>query len=155
MKSSKLFIIALLAVVLYSCGKREVYNSFVTMPASGWNQDSLVVFRVDIEDVSMPYNLFVQIRNDNMYPNSNLWLFIDVVSPDGNLQRDTLECMLTDINGRWLGSGWGSLYSMKHPYRLGAKFGASGTYTFRVMHGMRQEDIAGIQNIGLVVDKSE
>ncbi len=155
MNSSKLLSVIVLIILLAGCGRQEVFNSFATIPQNGWNKDSLAVFRVDINQTDKPYDLFMQVRNDSRYPNSNLWLFVDVVSPDGHLQRDTLECMLADVTGRWLGAGWGSLYTLKCPYRMHTRFAAQGTYTFRVMHGMRQEDIEGIKNIGLLVRKSQ
>lgn len=142
---------ALLALV--ACNNRTVYNQFVAMPPHGWNMDSLAVFRVEVAQPEAAHDLFIQIRNESRYPNSNLWLFIDVVSPDGHLQRDTLECLLADVNGRWLGAGWGTLYTLQCPYRINTKFSSAGTYIFRVGHGMRQEDLPGIKNIGLRVEK--
>lgn len=154
MSSSKLLAFIIALTLLVGCGRKEIFNSFVSIPQTGWNQDSLAVFRINVSNVDQAYDIFMQIRNDSRYPNSNLWLFIDVVSPDGHLQRDTIECMLADVNGRWLGSGWGSLYTLKWPYRLQTRFAQPGTYTFRVNHGMRQEDIEGIKNLGMLVLKS-
>lgn len=145
--------IVVFVVSLIGCKKPSVYNEFIAMPVNGWNLDSLAVFRVDINQPQIPHDLYIQIRNESRYPNSNLWLFIDVVSPDGHLQRDTLECQLADVNGKWLGSGWGSLYTLQCPYRMNTKFSAAGTYVFRMAHGMRQDDLLGIKNIGLRVEK--
>lgn len=139
------------ALLAASCNQDRIYNQFVTMPGQGWSMDSLAVFRVTIDKADVPYHLFVQVRNESTYSHSNLWLFVDVVSPDGKLQRDTLECQLADADGRWRGSGWGSLYSLRCPYRLNTRFAAPGTYTFRVQHGMRREDLEGIRNIGMEV----
>lgn len=149
----KLLIAAAMVLTMVACNHKSVYNEFIAMPPQGWNMDSLAVFRVDITQPETPHDLFIQVRNENRYPNSNLWLFIDVVSPGGQLQRDTLECQLADINGRWLGDGWGNLYTLQCPYRLNTKFSAAGTYIFRVAHGMRHEDLQGIKNIGLRVER--
>lgn len=100
------FFVALATILaMVACNKPSVYNQFIAMPEHGWNMDSLAVFRVDVTQPQLPHDLFIQIRNESRYPNSNLWLFIDVVSPDGHLQRDTLECQQADVNGRWLGHG--------------------------------------------------
>ncbi len=149
----KLLVAVAIIFVIVGCTRKSVYNEFIAMPPQGWNMDSLAVFRVEVTKPDVPHNLFIQVRNESRYPNSNLWLFIDVVSPDGHLQRDTLECQLADINGRWLGDGWGTLYTLQCPYRMNTKFATGGTYVFRVAHGMRHEDLQGITNIGLRVEK--
>ncbi|MBP5364475.1 MAG: gliding motility lipoprotein GldH [Bacteroidales bacterium] len=142
-------------IILTACSTNDVYNDYIALPNKGWGTDSLAVFRTQIDDASASYNLWIQIRNENDYPYSNLWLFIDVVSPDGQMARDTLECILARPDGSWLGGGWGSLYSLQCPYRLNSHFAQSGNYTFRMAHGMRDDDIRGIHSLGLRIEKNE
>ena len=40
---------------IVACGEPDVYNSYVALPNTGWGQDSLTVFRVDIADNNQPY----------------------------------------------------------------------------------------------------
>lgn len=155
MTRHKILIAIGVALLLVACGPREIYNQYVSIPEYGWNQDSLAVFRVDVEKADAAYDILLMVRNESTYPNSNLWLFVDVFSPDGHQHRDTLELQLADVNGRWLGSGWGSLYSLDYPFMRHTRFAAPGTYVFRIAHGMRHEDIQGIRNIGLKVETSE
>lgn len=146
--------IAMMAAV--ACQRStDIYNSYVALPNTGWTIDSLAVFRVDITDADKPYDLYFMVRNQNNYAYQNLWLFIDIVSPDGYVQRDTLDCILAEHDGRWKGSGWGSLYDAEYPYRLSTRFAAPGLYRFRVCHGMRQDDIEGIHSIGLRVTPTQ
>lgn len=146
-------LIALIALV--SCTSNDVYNSFIALPNTGWGEDSLAVFRANIEDATAAYDINIQIRNQNNYKYANLWLFIDVIAPDGELVRDTTECLLAQTDGTWIGSGWGSLYTLQCPYRLRTRFAKPGTYTFRIAHGMRDEEIEGIHSLGLRIVKSE
>lgn len=149
----------LLAIVaclcLYSCSRGIVIDEFVALPNVGWDEDSLAVFRADVVDATKSYDLWLQIRNDNSYPYSNLWLFIDVISAnDGVMVRDTVECILAKPSGEWLGGGWGSLYTIECPYRLNTKFASPGRYTFRICHGMREEEIKGIHSLGLRIEEN-
>lgn len=136
-----------------SCTKDVVFDEFVSLADGKWSSDSLAVFRADISDASSAYDISIMVRNDNSYAFSNLWLFIDAISPDGHSERDTLECLLATENGTWLGGGWGSLYSCRCPYKSDVKVNATGPYTFRITHGMRREDLEGIHDIGLVITK--
>lgn len=147
--------IVIVALLFAACNNRDVYNSYISMPDNGWNSDSLAVFRADIDNDELPYNLWIQVRNESNYQYANLWLFVNIVSPNGTVSTDTLECVLAEPNGKWLGSGWGSLYTIQCPYRMGAKFASTGQYTFRIQHGMRQSGIEGIKSIGLRIETAE
>lgn len=151
----KWLLMSLACISLYSCREGVVIDEFVALPNVGWNADSLAVFRADIDDASKSYDMWIQVRNDNTYPYANLWLFVEVVSAkDGVMVRDTVECTLAKPDGEWLGGGWGSLYAVDCPYRLNTKFALSGRYTFRIIHGMREEDIKGIHSLGLRIEES-
>lgn len=151
------YLISIMAALLAlcSCSTNVVYDQFVTMPQGGWPADSLAVFRTEIQDTTVAYDIYFQVRNNNDYAYSNLWLFVDIVAPDGHMQRDTLECLLADPDGTWRGGGWGSLYTEKCPYKLGCQFIQSGPYTFRIVHGMRADQLEGIQNVGLLIECSQ
>jgi len=143
------------ALLLSSCDRNVVFDQYVTIPDQGWNMDSMAVFKVDIESTDQAYDLVLNVRNRSNYPNSNLWLFVDVISPSGIAMQDKVDCTLADDNGKWLGSGWGSLYHVKVPYQRGVKFAETGQYTFRVVQGMREEDLHGIYNVGLRLEEAE
>lgn len=150
-----LVLLFVVCIGLISCNKGVVFDDVVSMPKSGWSDDSLAVFRVDISESTKNYDMWIQVRNDNTYAYANLWLFIDVISAsDGVMVRDTLDCVLAHPNGEWLGGGWGSLYTVDCPYRLNTKFATEGKYTFRISHGMRDESIIGIKSIGLRIKEN-
>ncbi len=151
----RIVLLLILATLLVRCSPSSEYNEYISLAKKGWNADSLAVFRVPIDDVESEYDVFLQIRNEADYRYSNLWLFIEAVAPTGDSVTDTVECILAYPDGSWIGGGFGSLYSIQFPYRLGTKFANAGTHTFRIMHGMRQEDIEGINSIGLRVVKRD
>ena len=43
---------------------------------------------------------------------------------------------------------------MNVPYQQGVKFAEKGEYIFRIVHGMREEELSGIHNIGLCVSEA-
>lgn len=151
-ENSKLTILlALVGLVFCACGKKTVFDEYVTIPKDGWHKDSMAVFNVEISNAQAIYDLDIKIRNRSDYPNSNLWLFIQVVSPSGVMVQDTLDCVLADERGKWVGSGWGDLFNVNQPYKREVKFVESGKYRFRIIQGMRIEEMNGIHNIGLCV----
>lgn len=148
-----MLMVALIGIA--GCDNDVVFDQYVTMPDGGWNMDSMAVFRVDVEDAEKVYDVMINIRNRSDYPNSNLWLFVDVISPSGEKLHQKVDCVLADDQGRWLGSGWGDLYHVAVIYQQGVKFAEKGQYTFRIVQGMREEDLTGIHDVGLRLEESE
>lgn len=155
MSKKSLFILFALLITLASCDRKGVFDNYVTIPDTGWNKDSMAVFRVKIKDIDKHYNLYVNIRNKGEYVNSNLYLFIDVKGVNGKNERDTLNCILADQSGKWRGSGWGNYYQLTQLYKKGIKFPEKGEYTFMLIHGMRPDVVEGIRDIGLRVERAD
>ena len=55
------------------------------------------------------FNYLIGLRNNNDYLYANIFFFVDVESPDGERQIDTLQYLLAEPGGKWLGSGVGEI----------------------------------------------
>ena len=96
------FFYALICISLCACDTYMIYESNVTIPAEGWSRAELVRFEVEITDTVSPCNLYINVRNNNKYRYMELWLFVDVRSPFGVVERDTAKITLADHRGKWL-----------------------------------------------------
>lgn len=152
--ANNLLVIIMLLVGLSACDNTRVYDKYKEIPESTWNKDSIVVFEVPVDDTLQNHNLLIQIRNETSYRFSNLWLFIEIIQPDGETIKDTFEVLLAEPSGRWLGEGFGGLKTRQTIYRRDVYFPASGKYTVAIQHGMRDEDLEGIHDVGFRVEKS-
>jgi gliding motility-associated lipoprotein GldH len=112
-----------------------------------------VRFDVEIKDVQSTYNYYINIRNNGDYPFSNLYLFLQTTFPDGKMARDTIECMLADYNGKWLGSGITSVKFNRLLFQKGVRFPQKGKYVFELEQAMRVKDLKGISDIGIKLEK--
>ena len=148
----KLFIF-LLFITLFACNNGVVYKKDVKIPSSIWNMDNIIKFDTQIDDINIPYNLFLSIRHTQHYPARNLWLFITITSPEGNMQKDTFECMLADKKYKWVGKGMGDIYDAKILYHDTITFPSHGEYTFEIQQGMRMKDLPHIMEVGLIIEK--
>ena len=73
--------------------------------------------------------------------------------PNGGLLKDTVNCVLADNRGKWLGKGVGDLWDLRIPYVGGFKFAQSGKYIISLEQAMRVEDgLKGITDVGLRVE---
>ena len=149
--AQKLSVIALLAMLAVSCGKSPMVDEYVPMP-NGWYKDSVLQFTAKITDVSQAYSVNVKMRHNGNYPYSNIYMFRKIESANGLEYQDTVNFVLADPTGKWLGSGVGELKTMVWAYRANAlKFNQPGNYVFSLQHGMRTDVLEGIEDVGLDV----
>lgn len=139
-----------LLLLLTACSSNEIFSEFHSFPESRWPRNEKVKFEVDLKDNTCHYNVWLEIRNNNNYPFRNLWLFVDVTTPDRQERTDTLNVELADVYGKWHGHGI-SLYSCSFPFEQAIKYPVTGIYTYSIRQGMRAEQLEGISDIGLTV----
>jgi len=150
---NNIFLAILISLFTVSCNHNDVYLQYKTIVPEGWSKDSIYTFEIPITDVKSIYNVYVNIRNRGEYPYQNLWLFMSKTSPDKQILNDSIECYLADQRGKWLGSGVGSVYDMPVLYEQNVRFKTKGTYKYKIVHGMRDDILKGINDIGMRVEK--
>lgn len=156
MKNKQIKIGLLFALILLSsCRGKNVFSEYKTLDDDGWFATEEVEIKVTPVDTISKMELQLFVRNDDTYAYQNLWFFVDEISPNGNLKTDTIQCFLVDNYGRWIGSGFGSLYYVAVKYRENYRFSSSGEYVYKIRHGMRCNALKGIKQVGLNVLKSE
>jgi len=104
-------------------------------------------------DTASLCNIWLTVRTGTSYPYRNIWLFVNTLSPTGKSITDTLQYMLADEKGKWFGKGFGDIHELDLPFRTGVYFREKGTYTFRIRHGMRDENLNGVYDLGLRISK--
>ena len=149
-------IFLLLCVLFFtSCDSARIFEQNQEIPESGWAQTNVIKFDVEIKDPATAAHFYVNVRNADGYPYSNVFLFIKTVFPNGKFSSDTLECVLADENGKWLGTGVGDLYDNQIPFKRNVRFPQAGTYRFEIEQGMRMENVPLILDVGLRIEKAE
>jgi len=145
----------LLMLGLISCNDSLIYTDVSEMPDSEWNLFNNPDFGFPVSDTTKSTNLFFTIRTGSQYPYRNIFLFVTTKAPDGKSVTDTLEYEMADEKGNWLGKGFGDINELKLPYRQNVFFPMKGTYHVIIRHGMRTQDLKGVYDIGLSVEKFE
>jgi gliding motility-associated lipoprotein GldH len=152
-RSSLLFLLILLILLLTSCNSNVVFTDSVAIKDKTWELMSTPVFRVKISDTINSNNLLFTIRTGSNYPYRNIFLFVTATSPEGRNITDTLQYSLADDKGNWYGRGFGDIRELNLPYKSNVFFPRKGEYTFKIQHGMRIEDLPGVYDIGLRIER--
>jgi gliding motility-associated lipoprotein GldH len=114
-----------------------------------------MVYGVDITDTINPCNVYINVRNASDYPFSNLFLFLETRYPNGAFSKDTLECVLADGSGKWLGSGSGDIWDNQILFKKNVVFKQKGKYYFNLEQAMRLQNLPQILDIGLRVERAQ
>lgn len=146
-----LFVISLL-FVLVSCDSNKLYEENMAVAGDGWHHDDIKTFEFEITDTISPLNLYINVRTSTDYAFSNLFMFLHSNYPDGYSDKDTLEFVLADPSGEWLGESSGTVVENKILIFKGGRFTTPGTYKFQLEHGMRQEVLPEILDVGFRVE---
>lgn len=156
MKRKNLFLLPLtilMSIVFVSCDSKKVFDENKKISDEVWDADEKISFEVTITDTITPHNFYVNVRNSDGYPYSNIYIFINTVFPDGKSSRDTLECILADETGKWLGDGLGDIWDNQILFKKNVRFPLSGKYTFVMEQAMRTEHLPLILDVGLRIEK--
>ena len=150
-----LLFIVLAISLLTSCDKKVIFVENKAIPNATWKKGNKVAFTVDIPDTISRLNYFLSIRNKGNYQFCNLYVFMTTIFPNGERSRDTLDCVLADNQGKWRGSGIGDIKSLQIQYLKNVRFGQKGKYTFEFEQAMRTDNLEGIYEFGIKIEKFE
>lgn len=150
----------IIATLLISCDSNRLYEKNISIDNDMWSLEQILNFDFENTDTISDVNLILNIRHSNIYPFSNLWVFINTLSPSGVKQVDTLETTLSQKDGKWLGDGLGGVWDLQVPFKS-VRLNESGTYSFEIEQAMRHgnlskiESLTGVMEIGLRIENVE
>ena len=140
-------------VMFISCDSSIVFEEYKNFENQNWNADSAAFFNYTIADTTCKNTIKIKLRHTVEYEFQNLFLFIeaDVI--------DTVELMLANKEGMWLGSGIGDVREVEFEYQNAKLFSKKGNYSFEIEQAMRYgmaEKIQVLNNVlsvGLSIEK--
>ena len=140
-------------LLLLSCNSNVVYTNSQAMDGETWKLMDIPAFKVPITDTLNSNNVIFTIRSGSSFPFRNIYLFVTTTSPDGKKITDTLQYNLADQKGKWYGKGFGDVHELILPYKSNVSFPLKGIYEFKIQHGMRIENLKGVYDFGLRIEK--
>lgn len=159
-KLNSIFFI-LMTLMVISCDKTQVFDEYKTIP-DGWHKDTILKFAFDHEVSKKPENLFLNIRNNNDYPFSNLYLIVKLEQPKGRIKIDTLEYQMANPDGSLMGEGFSDIKESKLWYKENFMFPEKGKYKVSIQQAVRQngkikgiEKLDGITEVGFRIESLE
>ena len=143
------------SVLFTGCNRNVIYNEYHKFRDYEWHASEKAVFDVEITDTQSLNNISLMVRHADSYPYSNIFLFVTSRYPDGKVLTDTMEVMLANSKGEWVGSGAGDIFDLKVPVKKNVRFPQAGNYVFEFAQGMRVDPLPLIMDFGFEIEKVE
>lgn len=146
-----------LFIVCTACDPERVYEENHTIEGNRWYIDTIPSFTFTIEDTTVPYNIYYNVRNAVSYPYHNLYLTYYLLDEQGNQLSGRLQdlTLFDSKTGKPLGDGLGDIFDHQILSVPNYRFKRRGTYTFKVKQYMRQDPLPDIMSIGIRVEKAD
>jgi len=142
-------------VIFISCDNNIVFDDYKTFENQTWNTDSIIIWDYSVIDTISQNRLVIKVRHTTDYEFQNLFLFVKAE------KTDTLELLLANKEGKWLGKGIGDVREVEVAYRKDKVFTKKGNFTFEIEQAMRYGVLEKIQHlnnikaIGLSIQKQD
>jgi gliding motility-associated lipoprotein GldH len=143
------------AATLFACSSDTVIDRMYETPSPCWLPKQLIPFDAVITDTATPYNVYFLLRHTTDYPYSNAFFLVHTTFPSGEKFTDTIECVLADVTGKWLGSGMGHHRTRIFLMKSRIAFPQKGPYHFQVGQYMRIDSLREISDIGIKIKSTE
>ena len=139
----------IIIIFLNSCQKN--ISDIHSFSENKWDFNDSVIFYFNITDTILPKDLSFFVRNTVDYEYRNLFLLVETSYKNQTIKMDTLEYLITDKYGQWLGNGSGEMKDNYLIFNESFIFKKSGKYSLTVQHGMRNNPLIGINKLGFKV----
>lgn len=157
---NKFLVLLLVSILMISCDNISEFNQYKTVENNSWKSGETIDFIFQVKDTVLPKSLFINIRSNNDYEFSNLYLITELKFPNNTLVIDTLQYEMADASGKFLGNGFSAIKENKLFYKERKVFPVSGNYALKIRHAMRKngainavESLFGIQDVGFSIEK--
>ncbi len=164
MKISNLFfVLGIVLTTFIACQHNEnvLFDAFQATDGK-WKKEDIKTFVWETKDTLQPTNIFMNLRVNENYPYSNLFVIFKIYKPNSSVVIDTIEFQMADAEGKLLGNGFSDVKESKLWLKEGFVFNESGKYKMTIEQAVRElgdvegvPALKGVSEIGLSIEKEE
>tara|TARA_X000001036_G_scaffold88817_1_gene81088 strand:- start:1259 stop:1732 length:474 start_codon:yes stop_codon:yes gene_type:complete len=145
----KIFII--LSLLISSCESNVEFINYTSLNGI-WHKDSLQEFSFELNKTN-EYNTFVNLRINEEYKFSNIFLITTLKDSLNILSKDTLQFKLADKSGKFIGKKIINIVDNKLVHKKQLRLEGNKKYFLSIEHAMRViNKVGGLENLEGVID---
>jgi len=147
----KFKIYILFSLVIFSCDSNVEFLKYNSVNGV-WHKDALQEFSFELNETN-EYNTFVNLRINEEYKFSNIFLITTLKDSLNILSKDTLQFKLADKSGKFIGKKRINLVDNKLLHKKQLKLERNKKYFLSIEHAMRViNKVGGLENLQGVID---
>ena len=154
-KKGLFFLICVSIIIVSSCGKADFFSETKTVDSRVWKKNQKFTFEVKVDDTISKHDFYIDFRNNEDYPFSDIYFFFDIDFPNGKNAHDTIHYIMQDLQGKWLGNNSGSIIDNHVWIKPNVIFPLKGNYKMHLSQAMRMEELPGIEDVGITITRKE
>lgn len=147
----------LLISMIFCCCSNEIgFYEFKDF-SDGWKSSETVTFIIN-KTPDLEGDVFINLRNDNNYMYSNIFLITSLIKDGVEIRKDTLEYLMTDKKGKFLGNGFGNVKESILYWQEDYPFSSKSKYSLSMNHAVRKNGkqfgmkvLPGILSVGVSI----
>lgn len=155
--------LSLLLGLFISCkhDNKVIFDEY--QPTKGtWEKKDVKTFVWEVQDTLTAHDLFMNVRVNNDYPYSNMFVICKIYKPSMAIVIDTIQFQMADPNGALLGNGFSDVKESKLWLKERYTFDETGKYKVTLEQAVRAlgdvegvADLPGVSEIGFSIEKAE
>lgn len=125
-------------------------------------KNDVKTFVWNVQDTLSSTNLFMNVRVNNDYPYSNMFVISKLYKPNAEVVIDTIQFQMTDPNGALLGNGFSDIKESKLWLKENYIFNKAGKYKLTLEQAVRAlgdvegvSELKGVSEVGFRIEKVE
>lgn len=142
-----------LFALLSSCEESRVYDKNISLDKAGWYYGVPETFEVTVNDTTIAYNLYINVRHTDAYPYNNLWVNMTTTFPDSSVQTNKVSVVLSESSGKWTGDCVDGICFNSVLVQNNFLLPQLGKYTISLEQDMRMNPLPYILSIGVKLEK--
>jgi len=144
------------AVIVFcmSCDRGPIYEKYLKMKDSIWDRFDQKYFEIPIEHTPIGSDITLIVRNNDKFGYDNLPLYIILSTPAGEERIREISIPICK-NGKMTGTAVGNLFENRLKIWENLKLEVKGEYKISLENMIPKIQTAGIDEIGILVTKSE
>lgn len=139
-------------MLLSSCVEAPTFEKSYAFADKQWDQKVKPSFTLDIKDIEKEYDFVLTVRTTTDYKYSNLWIYWNTTTPDGERAREPFEIKITNPDGSWIGKKTGTIVENSLYFKR-RKMPVKGKYVFVLEQGITSSKIDEILDVSLLVQE--
>lgn len=162
-KNKAIIGVILFCFTLVSCEKDQhvVFDQYIQTQGQ-WNKNDIMTYVYKAQDTLSKHDMYMNVRANQSYPYSNMFVIFKLYQPDSSIIVDTLQYQMADSEGLLIGSGFSDIKESKLFLKENYIFPSSGTYKFTLEHAVRalgevdkKDQLPGISEVGFRIEKKQ